>query len=80
MNASGSYSIASNTWNADAEAWNHEYDSGSFVTFDSESLAVTTMAGFSAVTTATSAVPKPTTLLMMGVGALALMARRRTSA
>ena len=82
VNAFGTYSIASNTWNADAEAWGGTYPTGSFVTWDDQDLAVTTWSGFSVTTTATSPVPEPTSLLMMsmGMGALALAARRRKSA
>lgn len=80
VNAFGTYTIASNTWNDDAEAWG-QYATGSFVTWANDGLAVTSINGFSVQTTAVSAVPEPSALVLMSLAGLgALVARRRKSA
>jgi hypothetical protein len=78
LDSFGHYDIATNVWASDAEAWGI-YPTGAFFSFDDDTLSLTSINGFS-VTTMASSVPEPATLAMMGLGALALVARRRKSA
>ena len=76
LNSFGSYHIPTNLWSSDAEAWG-QFATGAFFSFNHDSLALTSINGFSVTTTPVSVVPEPATLAMMGLGALALAARRK---
>lgn len=75
----GDFTIATDSWINNGAGWTG-YSSNAFITWDngsnslnaSDNASVTT-----SITSLTSAVPEPTTLAMMGLGAVALVGVRR---
>ena len=77
----GDFDIATNTWEADGASWPGQGNIGYF-TWNGGKNSINTIDGSVSTTivSQTAAVPEPATLAMMGLGALALVARRRKSA
>ena len=75
----GDFTIATDTWNNNGAGWTG-YSNDAFITWNSGNNSLNTEDGASvttSITSLTSAVPEPSMLAMMGLGALALAVRRK---